>query len=167
LETTEGMKQTVQKIVQEPLKLEINLVTCNLNSITTFIDVKSWSDFLASAHLWWRRNLPVLWDEKLVSPLYRSLCLSISVKVDIQHTTVPNFIYLLRTPRLSKHDTASTSLQTFVGISHKAVLLREPAKPALFRATTNILSSDRRLANQRGDQQRRSPFGRSWLAGRV
>jgi hypothetical protein len=38
-----------------------------------------------------------------------------------------------------------------VGISHKAVLLQETAKPALFRATTNILSSDRRLANQRGD----------------
>jgi hypothetical protein len=38
-----------------------------------------------------------------------------------------------------------------VGISHKAVLLREPAKLALFRATTNILSSDCRLANQRED----------------
>jgi hypothetical protein len=42
---------------------------------------------------------------------------------------------------------------TVVGISHKAVLLRETAKPALFRATTNILSerpppsqSARRLA---------------------
>jgi hypothetical protein len=29
-----------------------------------------------------------------------------------------------------------------VGISHEAVLLQETAKPALFRATTNILSSD-------------------------
>jgi cleavage and polyadenylation specificity factor subunit 1 len=35
--------------------------------------------------------------------------------------------------------------------SHKAVLLREPAKTAPFRATTNILSSDYCLANQRGE----------------
>jgi hypothetical protein len=31
-------------------------------------------------------------------------------------------------------------MSNYVGISHKAVLLRETAKPALFRATTNILS---------------------------
>jgi hypothetical protein len=36
----------------------------------------------------------------------------------------------------------SNHLHRVVGISHKAVLLREKAKPALFRATTNILSSD-------------------------
>jgi hypothetical protein len=45
----------------------------------------------------------------------------------------------------------TVSTDSGVGISHKAVLLREPAKPALFRATTNILSSDHRLANQRGE----------------
>jgi hypothetical protein len=33
-------------------------------------------------------------------------------------------------------------ISSSVGISHEAVLLQETAKPALFRATTNILSSD-------------------------
>jgi hypothetical protein len=50
-------------------------------------------------------------------------------------------------------DRPDTTNFAVVGISHKAVLLRETAKPALFRATTNILSerpppsqSARRLA---------------------
>jgi hypothetical protein len=34
------------------------------------------------------------------------------------------------------------SIAETVGISHEAVLLQETAKAALFRATTNILSSD-------------------------
>jgi hypothetical protein len=59
------------------------------------------------------------------------------------------------------------SVNNCVGISHKAVLLREPAKLALFRATTNMLPSDHRLANQHGEWQRRSPFVHSWLTGRV
>jgi hypothetical protein len=36
----------------------------------------------------------------------------------------------------------NVNTEVHVGISHEAVLLQETAKPALFRATTNILSSD-------------------------
>jgi hypothetical protein len=73
------------------ITIKLNFATFNLNPITSFIDLKSWSDFLASVYLWQQWICLHCEVEKWYSPLCRSLCFSISVKVNIQHCIVPNF----------------------------------------------------------------------------